>query len=86
MADKIPQFKTEQEEAEFWDSHDSTDFLDETEAVNVAFVDARPSMKQISLRLDPSVIDQLKSLATVKGIGYQTMIRMWVMERLGQET
>ena len=86
MADKIPQFKTEQEEAEFWDSHDSTDFLDETDAVNVTFVDARPSMKQISLRLDPSVIDQLKSLATVKGIGYQTMIRMWVMERLGQET
>ena len=86
MADKIPQFNTEQEEAEFWDSHDSTDFLDETEAVNVTFVDARPSMKQISLRLDPSVIDQLKSLATVKGIGYQTMIRMWVMERLGQET
>jgi predicted DNA binding CopG/RHH family protein len=86
MADKIPQFKTEQEEAEFWDSHDSTDFLDETEAVNVTFVDARPSMKQISLRLEPSVIDQLKSLAAVKGIGYQTMIRMWVMERLGQET
>jgi len=86
MADKIPQFKTEQEEADFWDSHDSTDFFDETEAVNVAFVDARPPMKQISLRLDPSVIDQLKSLAVGKGIGYQTMIRMWVMERLGQET
>lgn len=85
MVDKIPQFKTEQEEADFWDSHDSTDFLDETEAINVTFVDARPSMKQISLRLDPSVIDQLKSLAVDKGIGYQTMIRMWVMERLGQE-
>ncbi len=85
MVDKIPQFKTEQEEADFWDSHDSTDFLDETEAINVTFVDARPSMKQISLRLDPSVIDQLKSLAVGKGIGYQTMIRMWVMERLGQE-
>lgn len=86
MVDKIPQFKTEQEEADFWDSHDSTDFFDETEAVNVTFVDARPSMKQISLRLDPSVIDKLKSLAVGKGIGYQTMIRMWVMERLGQET
>lgn len=86
MVDKIPQFKTEQEEADFWDSHDSTDFLDETEAVNVTFVDARPAMKQISLRLDPSVIDKLKSLAVDKGIGYQTLIRMWVMERLGQET
>lgn len=86
MVEKIPQFKTEQEEANFWDSHDSTDFLDETEAVNVIFVDARPAMKQISLRLDPSVIDKLKSLAVGKGIGYQTLIRMWVMERLGQET
>ena len=85
MVDKIPQFKTEQEEADFWDSHDSTDFLDETEAVDVTFVDARPAMKQISLRLDPSVISQLKSLARSKGVGYQTMIRMWVMERLGQE-
>lgn len=85
MTDKIPQFKTEQEEAEFWDSHNSIDFLDETESVEVTFVDARPAMKQISLRLDPSVIDQLKSLAVGKGIGYQTMIRMWVMERLGQE-
>ncbi len=82
---KISEFKTLQEEANFWDTHDSTDFLDETEAVNVTFVDARPAMKQISLRLDPSVIDQLKSLATSKGIGYQTMIRMWVMERLGNE-
>jgi predicted DNA binding CopG/RHH family protein len=86
MVDKIPQFKTEQEEADFWDSHDSTDFFDETEAVNVTFVDARSTMRQISLRLDPSVIDQLKSLAVDKGIGYQTMIRMWVMERLRQET
>ena len=85
MTDKIPQFKTEQEEAEFWDSHNSIDFLDETESVKVTFVDARPAMKQISLRLDAAVIDQLKSLAGGKGIGYQTMIRMWVMERLGQE-
>ncbi len=85
MADKIPQFQTEQEEAEFWESHDSTEFLDETETVEVTFVDERPSMKQISLRLDPSVINQLKSVASSKGIGYQTMIRMWVMERLGQE-
>lgn len=86
MVDKIPQFKTEQEESDFWDSHDSTDFLDEAESVDMTFVDARPPMKQISLRLDPAVINQLKSLAGNKGIGYQTMIRMWVMERLGQET
>ena len=70
----------------FWDTHDSTNFLEETESVDITFVDARPTMKQISLRLDPAVINHLKLLAGDKGIGYQTMIRMWIMERLGQET
>ncbi len=83
---KIPQFASEQEEAEFWATHNATEFLDETEAVNMTFVDARSPKKQISLRLDPEVIRQLKVVATNKGIGYQTLIRMWVMERLNQET
>jgi predicted DNA binding CopG/RHH family protein len=83
---KIPQFANEQEEAEFWATHDATKFLGETEPVNVTFVDARPPKKQISLRLDPNVIDKLKAIATQKGVGYQTLIRMWVMERLVQES
>ena len=83
---KIPQFANEQEEAEFWATHDATEFLGETEPVNVTFVDARPPKRQISLRLDPNVIDKLKAIATQKGVGYQTLIRMWVMERLAQES
>ena len=83
--DRLPKFKDEREEAEFWDTHDSTEFLEETEPVDVAFVDARPPKKQISLRLDPDVIERLKAIAARKGIGYQTLIRMWVMERLAQE-
>ena len=86
MTDKtIPKFATEQEESEFWDANDSMDFLDDTEAVSATFVDARLPMKQISLRFDQHVIEQLKTTAHTKGIGYQTMIRLWVMERLGQE-
>jgi predicted DNA binding CopG/RHH family protein len=79
---KLPQFVSEQDEAEFWDTHDSTDFLDETEAVDSTFVDARPAKKQISLRLDPAVIEQIKKVAHTKGVGYQTLIRMWVMEQV----
>ena len=54
---KLPQFMNEQDEAAFWDTHDSAEFLDETEAVAIKFVDARPAKKQISLRLDPDVGD-----------------------------
>ncbi len=80
----LPTFANAQAEAEFWDTHDSTGYLAATEAVDVTFVDARPTKQQISLRLEPAVIEQLKQIAHSKGIGYQTMIRMWVMERLEQ--
>ncbi len=83
---KIPQFTSEQEEAEFWATHDATEFLDETTLVDEVFVDARPPKKQISLRMDPDVIDTLKGIAAQKGVGYQTLIRIWVMERLTQES
>ena len=82
---KLPRFASEQEEAEFWASHDSIKYLDDTEPVDVTFVDARPPKKQISLRLDTDAIEELKAVAQRKGIGYQTLIRIWVMERLAQE-
>jgi predicted DNA binding CopG/RHH family protein len=82
---KLPSFISEQEEAEFWATHDSTEYLDDTEPVDVMFVDARPSEKQISLRLDAYVIEELKAVAQSKDVGYQTLIRTWVMERLAQE-
>ena len=50
---KLPRFVSEQEEAEFWATHDSIEYLDDTESVDVMFVDARPSEKQVSLRKKP---------------------------------
>ena len=82
---RLPPFTNEQEEAAFWDANDSTEFLEDTAAVDVAFVDARPAKKLISLRLEPGAIDRLKLVARQKGVGYQTLMRMWVMERLALE-
>lgn len=83
---KLPPFATEEEEAEFWDTHDSTEFLDETEAVETRFVDQRLPKKQITIRLDASAIEEIKKVASSKGLGYQTLIRMWVMEQLQKAT
>ncbi|MFZ2359948.1 MAG: BrnA antitoxin family protein [Anaerolineae bacterium] len=82
---KIPKFATEQEEAEFWTTHDSTDFIEDTEAVDITFIDDRRPKKQIALRLDGETIEALKAVARRKGVGYQTLIRLWVNERLEQE-
>lgn len=82
---KLPKFANEQEEAEFWATHDSTEYLDGSEPAEVTFEDVRQRKTQISLRLDAESIAQLRIVARRKGIGYQTLIRMWVMERLAQE-
>ena len=79
---KIPAFRSEQEEGEFWDTHDSTDFFEDTKEVNGRFVGPRPRKTLISLRLDPETIEGLKDLASQQGLGYQTLLRTWVIERL----
>ncbi len=82
---KIPEFSSEQEESEFWDTHSATEFWDETTPVDVQFRDVRPRKTLISLRLDEATIARLKAIAHGRGIGYQTLIRMWLLERLAAE-
>jgi predicted DNA binding CopG/RHH family protein len=82
---KIPRLADDREEAPFWDTHDSTETLNDTQPVEVNFIDARPPQVQISLRIDAEAVRQLKTVARCKGVGYQTLIRMWVMERLQAE-
>ena len=77
---KIPKFKTEKEEADFWGTHDSTDYLSGTTEVKAKFM--RPKKKLVSLRLDEKTINELKKVADRKGIGYLQLVRMWVLENL----
>ena len=79
---KIPKFKSEKEEADFWATHDTADYLTRTKEVKVKFT--RPSKKLVSLRLDEKNIKELKKLAQGKGIGYLELIRMWVLENLNK--
>ena len=81
---RIPKFRSEDEERAFWSAHDAAEFLPDTEEVRGPIVDARPK-KAISLRMDQETVEDLKELAHRKGIGYQTLMRMWVKERLERE-
>lgn len=81
---KIPEFKSYQEEAEFWDTHDLSELEDELELVKEE-VFVRPKKQVVSIRLDRRMVEALKALAVRKGLGYSTLVRMWVMERLRKE-
>ncbi|MDQ2807132.1 MAG: BrnA antitoxin family protein [Chloroflexota bacterium] len=82
---KIPQFNSVMEESDFWDTHEVTDFLDELTEVDVIFVDARRKKIPVSMRLEQAMVTQLKTIARRQGIGYQTLIRMWLLERLAAQ-
>ena len=77
---KIPEFKSVEEEARFWDTHDFTDFEDETTPVEVK-VSSNLS-KVVPVRLAPDALTKLDAEAKRLGIGTSTLIRMWVLERL----
>ena len=86
MNTKIPKFSSEQEEAEFWDTHDATDYLDVTEEVAVTFVDARPHKNEVSIWFDGETLLRMQGVAEKRGVSHQALIRAWVMEKLAQES
>ena len=90
----IPKFKNENEEAKFWDTHSVSKIMNQMEPVNLTVshglkkkIELRHKAKKlISLRIEGDKIDSLKEVASKKGIGYLTLIRMWVIEKLAKET
>ena len=82
---KAPKFKNLKEEREFWDTHDSTDYLDDFEvAEDVVFV--RPKKEVISLRMDPNIVKKLRKLADKEGLPPTTYARMLIVKGIQERT
>lgn len=79
----IPIFKNEAEERKFWQTHDSTDYLDWSKAQRVRFPNLKPSTTAISLRLPVSLLEQIKIAANKRDLPYQSLIKMWLAEKVG---
>lgn len=79
----IPEFKSREEEAKFFDTHDMTDYQNEFKTVRARFADNLS--KGITIRLDPKTLSELRSHAKKKGIGPTTLARMWVLEHLSRQ-
>ena len=85
MKKAIPSFKTEDEERDYWASHDSTEHIDWSSARRVILPNLKPSLKTISVRLPQSMIDQLKVLANRRDVPYQSLMKVFLAERIEQE-
>ena len=82
----IPRFKNEDEEDEFWATHDSTDYFDISKAIiNPSFPNLKPSTKTITIRVPQSLLDSLKMLANKKDVPYQSLVKIFLDEKVKEE-
>jgi predicted DNA binding CopG/RHH family protein len=77
----IPVFKTEADEREFWQSQDSTDYVDWKSAKAVVLPNLKPTTQTISLRLPQHLLDTIKTAANARDVPYQSLIKVWLQEK-----
>jgi predicted DNA binding CopG/RHH family protein len=82
---KIPKFRTEDEEREFWSTHDSTEYVDYSKAKKVLLPGLKPSTRSISIRLPESLIEKLKVLANERDVPYQSLLKILLAEKVKEE-
>ena len=85
MKKKLPKFRNEDREREYWATHDSTESVDWKQAKRVVLSNLKPSVKTISLRLPAAMLAELKLLAHKRDVPYQSLMKIFLAERIGEE-
>jgi predicted DNA binding CopG/RHH family protein len=78
----IPKFANEDEERQFWEQHDTSEYLDWGQAQQVVMPRLKPTTKTISLRLPQHLLDSIKAAANARDVPYQSLIKVWLQEKL----
>ena len=81
----IPTFRSEAAERRFWETHDSTQYVDWSNAEFVRFPNLKPSTQTISLRLPAPLLNDLKALANKRDVGYQSLLKVYMADRVAAE-
>ena len=82
---RIPKFKNEDEEREFWATHSPLDYFDLSKAKKLVLPNLKPSVKTISIRLPEMMLEELKLLANKRDVPYQSLLKMFLAERIEAE-
>jgi len=78
---QLPQFRDQAEERYFWETHDSSDYVDWAKAERVRLPNLRPSTRSISLRLPVTLLERIKIAANKRDVPYQSLIKTWLAEK-----
>ena len=81
-----PKFAGYAQERKFWEAtepaHDSADYLDWSKARKASLPNLKPTTKTISLRLPQHLLDSIKTAANARDVPYQSLIKVWLQEKL----
>lgn len=80
---KLPKFKNEDEERDFWAKIDLTDYFDENDFEEVSFPNLKPTTRSISIRIPEYMLNSLKEKANALMIPYQSLIKTYIQKGLG---
>ena len=81
----IPRFRSEAQERRFWETHDSSEYVDLSKARRVQFPNLKLSTTTISLRLPQGLLDRIKVAANKRDVPYQSLIKVWLAEKVDAE-
>ncbi len=87
---RLPGFRTDEEERAVGEPHRPGDYVDAMppERVEVSRrvrKRVRERKKNLTLRMEPSRVREIKAVARELGVPYQTLMRKWIVERLRRE-
>ena len=82
----VPTFRSEAAERTFWQTHDTTDYFDNSKSARVVLPNLKPSTQAISLRLPVHLLEGIKAAANSRDVPYQSLIKVWLQEMLQQRS
>ena len=82
----LPTFSSEAEERRFWETHDASRFVDWNKARVAVFPNLKPSTETISVRVPAALLAELKALANRRDVPYQSLLKVYLAERVAHET
>ena len=82
---KLPDFKNEDEEREFWATHELSDVFEASKGIDVVFPNLKPSTKTITIRVSESLLNGLKAIANKKDVPYQSLVKIFLDEKVKEE-
>ncbi len=80
---KVPKFKNEDEEREFWSKVDLSEHFESSDFERASFPNLKPTTRPVSIRISLSDLNRVKERANETNVPYQSLIKEYIHKGVG---